>query len=1023
MMMIIPIPIKQIRLLILVPLLFTVVLLDGRQRVEHHLVVELDDSRHVIAGVDSMWYHNHTYDTLREIFFHIWPNGLQSGTSLEAYMTDHGDGGLYFSDRSEQGSLSGLLFRYDRRGLPHEHHEGRSDIVKLVLPQPLAPGASINLHIMFRLQIPGLLTGDLSHSQQAYFLANWFPRPAIYRNGEWMLRPNHYKGRQPGEFSNFTVTLTIPRNYVVVTSGNLLDDPDEEKFLQNLVDRTSRVNRWGNRESARFPASASRPKTLVFHLENAADFVMCLDKRFNALQDTAHITLNGETHIVGFDLYFTVFEAQYWSEAIPVIKQSLRYMAHQTGTIPTHEITFVQTSWVPDSRAFPNLIRIGSVMAPQFLEYSIVQGVADLWFNTRIITDHYLDPWFNRGLPTFYVLKYLRNHYPDSVSVQDVLFDPGMRGGIAGLHKIPANRSLYYLMLKSAGEEEPARPVDPLETLSPKQYQTYAILKTAYAFNTLDAFLGSEVFASIITSYLCTNDHQVVSPEAFTSLLAEVGGEDVRQWFVTGLLSSKEAPDYSLKTVKRIPEGYLLTVKNNMGVATPYPITTIMRHGQTITWHQGHTGSRVDTILNPEHNVRRFVIDNQFVTPEMQRQNNTIRTRGLLRKTELPRFVFLMGLPEPHRKQILYAPVVGWNINNGIMPGIAFYSNPLIKPNTEYLLMPMIGLKDKGLTGAAQVSHHKRFTAGKVSGISVGIEAKQYGLHSKHLPLSYHRIMPWGELHFRGRSKESSSLIRFRTAIITKETESFNRATGQHLRVKDQQYLMNEISYRYRVQRLLNPFTLQGNLQHSGEMLRFFTENRFTISYPSPGQGLSIRIFGGIMLMEPETASGIDTRFTTSGIFTNTENWFSQHDPWFDQIYPGRNHPGGLFRQHMYMVDGGFRRGTTEGNNSRYMLTTNITTSLPGPIPLYLWADVGLFGDEASETYSDALFLYSTGVMISVIRNVMEIYFPFPFAESAAIGERESLNLPDINYFQKIRFVLNLKQLNPLTIPGRLRFN
>jgi len=128
-----------------------------------------------------------------------------------------------------------------------------------------------------------------------------------------------------------------------------------------------------------------------------------------------------------------------------------------------------------------------------------------------------------------------------------------------------------------------------------------------------------------------------------------------------------------------------------------------------------------------------------------------------------------------------------------------------------------------------------------------------------------------------------------------------------------------------------------------------------------------------------------------------------------------------LFRYHRYVVDGGFRRGTTVGNNSRYMVTANITTTLPGPLPLHLFADAGIFADEVSPNGSGAIFLYSTGITLSLIRGIAEISFPFTFAESPAIGEREDLNFPDLKYHQKIRFVLNLHHLNPLTLPARVR--
>ncbi len=996
-------------------------LLNAQQRVDHHLVVELDDVRHVITGTDSLLYHNHSSDTLRHLYFHLWPNALQPGTELEAWFTNHGDGRLYYADRGEQGAVTGLFFRAGGHRLQWELHEGRGDICRVDLREPLLPGQTLNLHTMFRLQIPRLVAGDLSHSDHAYFLANWFPRPAVYTSQQWTLVPNHYQGRLPGEFGDFTVQITLPRNYIVASSGALIDDLDEERFLQGITDRTGRINRWGNRESARFPASASRNKTITLHQRNTSDFVLCLDKRFHLITDTVVVSSGVNEQVININLFFTVFEAQYWSEAMPSVKRAVRLLSEQVGPYPFETLSLVQTSWLTDSRAFPGVIRIGSVMAPLMMESAVAHGIADHWFNVQMVTNHYREPWLSRGLPGFFTMKFLNEAYPDTVSMQDILFDPSMRMQVAGLDDVPANRFFYY-RLAFAQDHLEGSVLSPVNSLSPDGYTALATLRSAFALNTVASWMGEEAFMQMLERYYAAFHGGHASGRDLKGMIRQEAGEEVYRWFVEELLRSSSTPDYKLTRVRRSPEGYRLTVRNVSGVKSPYPITATTQHGETTRWHPGHAGKSTIEVRDTTHAIRRFVIDSRFSTPEVNRQNNTIRTRGLFRTVEPLSLVPLVAIPNPSKTQITPAPVIGWNTNNGLMAGVALYSNPLIPPPTEFLVMPMYGFGNDQPAGTIRITHRHRLNSPALKNVVLGAEAKQYGYKSRNLPLSFRRLMMWGDLEFQGRSPHATSMVKARTAWVEKDNEVFITADSMYSKGGGEQYLLSELSFRYRVHRLLNPFTLQASVQHAGDMLRLHTENRFVISYPSPGKALSVRLFAGVMLMKPETITHNHLRFTTAGIGMNTPSGFSQHDPWFDHIYPGRNHHKGLFRYHMYVVDGGFRRGTTVGNNSHYMVTVNLASSVPGPLPLKLYLDAGIFADETKGESIEPLFLFSTGVMVSLIPNVLEINFPFPFAESDAIGEREALNFPDLKYHQKIRFVLHLERFNPLTLPRRVRF-
>ena len=73
-----------------------------------------------------------------------------------------------------------------------------------------------------------------------------------------------------------------------------------------------------------------------------------------------------------------------------------------------------------------------------------------------------------------------------------------------------------------------------------------------------------------------------------------------------------------------------------------------------------------------------------------------------------------------------------------------------------------------------------------------------------------------------------------------------------------------------------------------------------------------------------------------------------------------------------------------------------------------VYLDFGMVGFETRDSQGNEIdgvsnAAYNTGVALNIIPNIFEIYFPFYM----------SSNLNQLNYGEKIRFTLNLNQLNP----------
>jgi hypothetical protein len=989
--------------------------------VNHNLIIELDDLKHVVNGTDSLIFINTSGDTLKDIWFFLYPNMVRRGSALSEYMLRQGNPKLSFSVPGQQGEMGSLIFREQGRALRWEYFPSDSTMVRVELLKPLLPDSSVSLLVFFRTSVPQGSVGLLGHDSQSYFLSQWFPQPLC----KWPYgqKPDcsHIAGIGSGVTCDFLVTITLPRNYTVATSGVMQEDAEENKWLDNLEEKTRKVSRWSRREQAGFPVSAQKTKKLTYKLSGAEDFALCLDKRFYFLHDTLYFPeANREVHL---HLYFTSYEAVYWSNALETAKQMIRFMVEKTGAFPYPQLSVVQTTWNNGGNAYPGMIRIGSVMSAELMEAEMAKQIASQWFGISLPYNPNEEYWFREGISGHYANRFLKEQHRDTLSLQDMLLDPSVQMNFAGLKDHPVTRFNYFrFALLQEDERQPV--ITPYCEFTAKNRVSSGQIQSMMAFDILVSQTDAAPFDLLMKEFYRNWMGKHPDNEQFFNFLKENSATAPFYDTFAGILNQTRETDYAITHCRRVPSGYLIKIKNRGNVPLPYQLTLNGHWDSRTEWKSGHTGSMEISIADSNHTIRRISLDARYNLPEYKKSNNTIHTSGIFRKVEPIRITPWVALPDMQYTRLNVSPIVGWNAANGFMVGVASYSNPVFRPETEYLLMPLYGFTNRQLAGIFRLSHRFRPDFGPFFRIEASLEAKRYGYDNQGAVTNYQRLMPSVTFHFRNRDihQISRSRLTLRSLWIAKDAKTLVDTIG-NIWIADHYdtWYMNEISWRYRNGNLLLPFRSVVTLQQSGQMVRFWVEGQWFFPYKKYRKGFSARVFGGIVLSNPDGESPWDYRFTTSGTAMYTKGYYRPHDPLFDYQYLGRSNAGSILMHHFYLSEGGFKRITTVGNTSRWMATVNLGTTLPGRIPLELFFDAGIFADDSQDQYFKGIILFSSGAKFILFRDVAEIYFPFTFFESPLIREREKINNLSSSYIQTIRIVLNLQQLNPLTLPSKIR--
>ena len=126
-----------------------------QQQVNFTIDVTLNDKDRSLDGFEKIEYINNSPDTLHYIWFHIWPNAYKNDkTAFSDQLLENGRKDFYFSENNQRGYINRLDFRVEGTRATIEDHPQHIDIIKVVLPKPLAPGGTVQLETPFHVKLP-----------------------------------------------------------------------------------------------------------------------------------------------------------------------------------------------------------------------------------------------------------------------------------------------------------------------------------------------------------------------------------------------------------------------------------------------------------------------------------------------------------------------------------------------------------------------------------------------------------------------------------------------------------------------------------------------------------------------------------------------------------------------------------------------------------------------------------------------------------------------------------------------------
>ena len=399
-----------------------------QQQVNYTIDVTLHDNDHTLDAFEKIEYINNSPDTLKFIWFHLWPNAFKNDkTAYTDQSLSLGDTRFYFSNKDQKGYINRLDFKVNNITCNTEDHPFYIDVIKVILPSPLSPGQKIVLSTPFHVQLPFNFSRG-GHDGQSYQVAQWYPKPAVYDKIGWHPMPYLEQGEYYSEFGNFDVRITTPKNYVIAATGELQDEEEKEWLLTRknfswkpVRQKTKSKGGIVKTTVQKSPASSPEAKTLRYIQNNIHDFAWFADKRFMVDHDTCLLT-SGKT--IDVFAYYTPQTKDTWENSIGYAKKAIRFYSSQVGEYPYNIVSVLQgPETFSGGMEYPTFTIISPKKSGKELDMTIAHELGHNWFYGVLASNERDHPWMDEGINSMYGDRYLLEYYKKTASEERTIFE------------------------------------------------------------------------------------------------------------------------------------------------------------------------------------------------------------------------------------------------------------------------------------------------------------------------------------------------------------------------------------------------------------------------------------------------------------------------------------------------------------------------------------------------------------------------------------------------------------------------
>lgn len=589
-----------------------------QNRADYLINVSLDTSNHSIKGDVQINYTNNSPDALDFLWLQLDQN--QFDIDSRATATTPVGGGRFGNTGFDGG--------YEIRSVTVAHGGRQTEADYIIadtrmqvrLKEPLeAKGGQVKLNVTYEAVIPANGSDRMGYLETRngfiYELAQWYPRMCVYDDIEgWNVLPYMGAGEFYLEYGDFEYNVTVPKDHIVVGSGELLNP--EEVLTREQINRLQKAAKSDEtvmiRSSEEVTNPATRPGrqgtlTWKFRIEQARDVAWASSRAF--VWDAARINLPGDETALAQSVYPVESATDSsWNRSTEYVKASVEFYSDYLYPYPYPVATNV--AGVVGGMEYP-----GIVFCSWQAKNNRLWGVTDhefghIWFPMIVGSNERKFAWMDEGFNTFI----------------NELSTAAFNNGEYHLGRMDMHRVAPRLFPPNA---------DPIIT-TPDVIQRSNLGREAYFKPGMglgilrDVVLGEERFDFAFRTYMKRWAYKHPTPYDFFRTMEDAAGEELG-WFWKSWFYNNYTLDQAVSEVAYVDDdpakGALITLENLDRMALPVPLTVTesngKKHSLKLPVEIWQRGGEWTFRLDSESRLQSVVIDPEKRLPDINPENNT----------------------------------------------------------------------------------------------------------------------------------------------------------------------------------------------------------------------------------------------------------------------------------------------------------------------------------------------------------------------------------------------------------------
>jgi hypothetical protein len=564
----------------------------------YNLKVNFNPESRLLKGTADIVYINNSPDTLKQIWFKLYPNLYKKGAPVKSKIAS--------SDQTEGVDISRLKIGdalLEASKYVIDNTNMHVDIA------PLLPGKKLNMSVQYTYTLnegSHVRTGQVDKG--SYFVAYFFPRIAVYDDIDgWNKYPYTGDAEFYNDFCDFNAEITVPRNFVTWATGDLLnaDQVLSSKVAQRLrqaekSDAVVNVITAADLK-ARSTTSTQAFNTFRFQAKDVTDFVFAISDHY--LWKSASVVVDSATsRRTRVDAAFNPVHKDYY-EVIDFAKYTVRTMSHVFPKWPfpyNHETVFDGL----DQMEYPMMVNDNPVKNREDAITLTVHEIFHTMFPFYMGINETKHAWMDEGWATlgeWEIGPMIDTTMVDLYGVEPTAITSGRKDDTPIM--------TLTTELKGAGSFTNSYP------------------KPAMGYRYVRGLLGDTLFTKALHHYIDQWKGKHPIPQDFFYSMNE-GSRRNLDWFWNRWFYEDGITDMGITAVHKTSSGYQVVVENKSTKPLPIDLTLTFDDGSKTkihknigVWETGNssvfinvnsTGRLVKVVMGDAHTPDKNKTDNSF---------------------------------------------------------------------------------------------------------------------------------------------------------------------------------------------------------------------------------------------------------------------------------------------------------------------------------------------------------------------------------------------------------------------------